>query len=324
MTRQTLFGKDAGQLRKSDPDTARSIEPRLPSQIDQSILEGLSDLEKEIIMGIAGSTHEGVPYCIMNDLQFSMSLSEMPDSYNVGELAEVCYKAMQKHGPEIFKGKSLQEMASYRYEGEDRDLGGTFFSEYVANVMDDLFHKNLVSVSGTCMKEIGDNDGMVWKYPLIVSIAPRYIKAVKATDIFDVMYDLAYFAIDGVDWHGTANGELDDFWDGLPALYRSIGHVRRFVGDDKAEELMEDFERAVTQRIHGLIDDVSDESAEYILWTIRRDLECLENLDRKVYANAVENVVAARETIERVFPAAVDAGEQENVDYFRRLFEEND
>ncbi len=99
-------------------------DPRLPLQIDASILSDLNELEQDIIIGMANSTYDGVPYAIFCDVE--------QETYSLGNLVSVFHAAYERHRPEILEGIPLERIHGHRA-----------FHNDAGNVLQNLMLKNL-------------------------------------------------------------------------------------------------------------------------------------------------------------------------------------
>lgn len=66
MTDQTLFGKEIGKYKSSS--TGQSDAIQLHPRIKGEALDGLSDLEREVLIGISNSTYKGILHSIVCDI----------------------------------------------------------------------------------------------------------------------------------------------------------------------------------------------------------------------------------------------------------------
>ena len=97
---QTLFGKSIADLAKEQPEQENSLADQLPQGIDPKILDGLSDMEKALVIGIANSEHDDAKYTVANSFCYDV---DEENEYVAGGLGAICYDVMKEHRTEIVK-----------------------------------------------------------------------------------------------------------------------------------------------------------------------------------------------------------------------------
>ena len=76
MTPPKLFGRRIEAPKEEEPETESGIAvigPDLPGSIKPEILDGRSELEQALIIGIANTTHDGIPHTSVNDFEENSS-----------------------------------------------------------------------------------------------------------------------------------------------------------------------------------------------------------------------------------------------------------
>jgi len=138
---------------------------KLPPQVDPSILDGCDKLEEGIIIGIANSEHDGIPYCTRFDIDTEDDMGdEIPKNWESNQYSSIFYKSLKKIEPELYdnilkyypnlcdallRGISFTEIKSDPYVGYQSIRGE--FKEVAYDLIDRFIRDGTLNV--TCIND---------------------------------------------------------------------------------------------------------------------------------------------------------------------------